>query len=714
MHDHDKNHDPNYDHGHDEEPQHYEDEHNANDGGHDGHSHGWPDKKDNAHDHDTSEHSEPYHPLEKYHAFGSDAAFNFAEFSPQTAAPIGLDFLNHNLSLNVSISTTYNEGPSPAPNFASGQTFSGLESADFSAPFTPSADSVPANNTTTASIEINGQVTGTIEDVNDQDFYKVELTAGVTYEFYQLRGGDNPMIDPYIRLFGTDGVTELAENDDILNAQGEQASRNSKITYTPTESGTYFIAADKWVPTDGSEPAGDYIIYVNADGYRPEGTLDELAFFLTDQFDNRAVWNQTTITYDVSALPAAVQTLALAAMQLWEDVTPLNFVAATSGTSAELTFTDNESGAFASTTTVNGFITGSRVNVSDAQWVDVHGTDFNSYTFTTYIHEIGHALGLGHGGPYNGNATYGIDNIYSRDLANFSVMSYNDQLPSDNAAFQGTPRLVLGVQIVDLIAIHDLYGVNPDGTREGETVYGFNSNAGGLFDFSDFNNQGIRPPAITIYDTGGYDTLDLSGYSAPQRISLMAETFSDIGNNTNLGGTVPLINIISIARDTIIEAAIGGSGADTITGNNADNTLRGEAGGDRLDGGLGNDTLTGGTGDDIFVITAESSDVITDFFAGDKVILSAQNVTSFAELTAAAVQTGNDVVITLADGQTLTLEGVALSELSAADFEFTEFSSAEPTPPPPAPTPAPPSDAANPAILVDAIDHIYIDFAPFG
>ena len=639
--------------------------------------------------------------------------FEFTAYNPVSGEFTALDFTAHNIALNVSILTAFNAGQGAITDGMQSALFNMFEFADSTNLITPRADSVPADNTTTATIDINGQVTGTIEDLQDQDFYKVELVAGVTYEFYMLRGGDDPLEDPYLRLFDTDGVTQISENDDIQNAQGEQASRNSKITYTPTESGTYFIAADKWVPPNNGENSGDYTIFVNADGYRPEGTIDELAFFLTDQFDNRATWNQTTITYDVSNLPEAVQTLALAAMQLWEDVTPLDFVASTDAT-ANITFADDQSGAFASTTITNGFITESTINISQTEWVDVHGTEFNSYTFSTYIHEIGHALGLGHGGPYNGNADYGVDNVFSRDLANYSVMSYNDQTPGSDAVFQGTPRLVLGVQIVDLIAIHDLYGTNPDGTRAEATVYGFNSNAGGLFDFSDFNNQGIRTPAISIYDTGGYDTLDLSAYSAPQRISLIAETFSDIGNNTNLGGNVPLINIISIARDTVIEAAIGGSGDDTITGNTADNNLRGELGADTLDGGLGNDTLTGGSGDDIFMIKADSSDVITDFFAGDKVILSAQAVTTFAQLTAAATQTGEDVVITLGDGHTLTLQGVVLSQLSEESFEFTEIGTDEPTPPTPAPPAPPPSDQANPADLINAIDHIYIDFTPFS
>ncbi len=501
---------------------------------------------------------------------------------------VGLESTNDVFDFDVNIFSGEVLSSDYSAKDISGPTFAPLTNALF-------VDTIPGDSTTTATIEVNGTATGTIEDGTDQDFFRIDLVAGQTYEFYMVRGGDNPMQDPFLRLFAADGTTQLAENDDIQNAAGEAASQNSKITFTATETGTVYLVAERWNPAtgvDASVGAGDYILYANEQGYRPEFTLDEAAFFITDQFDTRAAWSATTITYDVSLLPTAVQAVALAAMQVWADVTPLNFVAVAAGETAMLRFTDNEGGAFATTQNANGVITSAHVNVSNTDWIDVHGTDVNSYTTGTYIHEVGHALGLGHGGPYNGNATYGVDNLYINDLANFSIMSYNDQTPGDDAFFQSTPRFVLGLQLVDIIAVQDLYGANPSGTRAGDTVYGFNSNAGGIFDFADFHAAGIRPPSFTIYDTGGNDTLDLSSYSAPQRISLIQETFSDIGNNTNLGGNVPLINLISIARGAVIENAIGGSGNDTIIGNSASNVLTGGAGDDILDGGAGTDYVS--------------------------------------------------------------------------------------------------------------------------
>jgi Ca2+-binding RTX toxin-like protein len=107
-----------------------------------------------------------------------------------------------------------------------------------------------------------------------------------------------------------------------------------------------------------------------------------------------------------------------------------------------------------------------------------------------------------------------------------------------------------------------------------------------VFDF----DAGWNPdPVIAIYDAGGHDTLDVSGYSANQRISLVAGTLSDVGY---------LTQNVGIAFGTVIEDAVGGSGNDTITGNAADNRLAGGAGRDRLSGAAGNDTLLGDAGAD--------------------------------------------------------------------------------------------------------------------
>jgi serralysin len=97
-------------------------------------------------------------------------------------------------------------------------------------------------------------------------------------------------------------------------------------------------------------------------------------------------------------------------------------------------------------------------------------------------------------------------------------------------------------------------------TRTGDTVYGFNSNAGSAYTISSATEQKV----FCIWDAGGNDTLDLSGYSNNQVINLYD------GNFCNAGA---LTSNISIALSVVIENAVGGSGNDVIYGNSANNVL---------------------------------------------------------------------------------------------------------------------------------------------
>ena len=75
-----------------------------------------------------------------------------------------------------------------------------------------------------------------------------------------------------------------------------------------------------------------------------------------------------------------------------------------------------------------------------------------------------------------------------------------------------------------------------------------------------------RPVALTIYDSGGDDKLDMRWDNADQRVDLRPEGISDV-----LGLTGNLV----IARGTIIETFVAGSGDDAVTGNDANNHLYG-------------------------------------------------------------------------------------------------------------------------------------------
>ena len=115
--------------------------------------------------------------------------------------------------------------------------------------------------------------------------------------------------------------------------------------------------------------------------------------------------------------------------------------------------------------------------------------------------------------------------------------------------------------------------------------------------------------------------------------------------------------------------AKSGQGA-TLFGNGLSNMLTGAAGADTLIGGGGADFMTGGAGADAFMVSVDGSSVISDFTAGDKVVLAGDDFASFADLQAALAQSDADTVLHFPDGHTLTLRGVDAASLTAASFDL--------------------------------------------
>ncbi|MCK1642853.1 M10 family metallopeptidase C-terminal domain-containing protein [Bradyrhizobium sp. 157] len=364
---------------------------------------------------------------------------------------------------------------------------------------------------------------------------------------------------------------------------------------------------------------------------KPVASIATLANYLVNgfwQYNNNIAhhWASNTITFNINGLNSAEQFLALSALQAWSDVANISFVQ-TSG-SANITFThDGTMQAYATGSwSGSGAISYQIINIS-TDWVTTNGgandgkTGIDSYAYQTYIHEIGHALGLGHQGPYNGSASYSTNATYANDTWQYSIMSYFGQHNYSGSSY----RYVVTPQMADIYAIASIYGAATS-TRTGDTVYGFNSNAGPVFNFGNYTSA----PALTIYDSGGNDTLDCSAYSSAQIIDLHSGAFSSVGG---------LVNNIGIALSAIIEKAIGGSGNDrltasdtgcTLSGSGGSDTLIGGAGNDKLIGGSGIDNLTGGSSGDTFVfLLGDTSaangqhDRVTDFVSGaDRIDLS--------------------------------------------------------------------------------------------
>jgi serralysin len=256
-------------------------------------------------------------------------------------------------------------------------------------------------------------------------------------------------------------------------------------------------------------------------------------------------------------------------------------------------------------------------------WIDdgKAGSSFaaTGYDYMATLHELGHALGLKH--PFEDGAT--LPAAY--DSHRYTVMSYTESTDDRYRTVEPTPTgirtVVQGVfpstpMVYDIVALQARYGADPT-TAAGDNTYTWAPNT---------------PMMQAIYDAGGVDTFDLSGHGRPSIINLTPGAYSSIdyypaaqqaadwtaqypwaasflNQQFVQADTYTWSDNLGIAYTTVIENVVGGSGSDSITGNDVANNIGGRLGNDSIDGGAGDDYLRGDEGADRIVGGAGFDDI---------------------------------------------------------------------------------------------------------
>ncbi|NDG39462.1 MAG: hypothetical protein EBY28_08750 [Betaproteobacteria bacterium] len=205
----------------------------------------------------------------------------------------------------------------------------------------------------------------------------------------------------------------------------------------------------------------------------------------------------------------------------------------------------------------------------------------------TLIHELGHTMGLKHPGNYDAISGVGEAPFLpaAEDITAWTQMSYTKDSAQYHAVFSP----------LDIAALQYLYGPSTT-ARTGDDSYTVSASATNF-----------------IWDGAGKDTLSAAALSQPVTLYLEPGYWGYVGSKA---ATITSAGQVTVNFGSVIENLVGGSGNDSLFGNDAANTITGGLGDDTIFGAGGDDTLDGGAGSDTVTYSGPRADYTITAIAG--------------------------------------------------------------------------------------------------
>ena len=532
------------------------------------------------------------------------------------------------------------------------------------------ADAIPNDTSTTATVTVGGpKIVSTIDTVGDQDFFKVTLEAGKTYEIgqYLTTTGPNgvPLADAFIELYDANGKLIVVADGGGPNTP---SGLDALLTYTAETGGTYYINAraydqDSLNGTTG-DFVGDYELFVREASpfsYKPYYDVDSPLYALDwgtqvdgssrnpdgqegprvtgNEFTGHAynpygIQGKNVIYYYfakegevfVSENPAdpGLENMVAAGFRDWEKrafemaldeyekVADIVYIEVQDRNEADFIFITYDGtprvgvlGRMSPPDTQNEGQ--AEFNRNGPGWTEQQ-LQPGGFSFITLIHELGHGHGMAH--PHDGGGRSGIMRGVEAEGAAF------DYTTGDFDLNQG---------VYTMMSYEDGWQKSPYGQARTTDSFGW---LGGLmaFDIAVIQDKyGVNEEWATgndtyvlkdvnaqgtfyssIWDAGGTDEIVYDG-ARNTTIDLRAATLKyEPGGGGFISYAFGIHGGFTIANGVTIENARSGSGNDSLFGNGADNRLDGGSGNDMIHLSAGGvDTALGGAGADTFLFGKE-------------------------------------------------------------------------------------------------------------